>query len=128
MIKEEFCQRLEKLKAQNVTPDMIRRLANFLALNQKNKSVIYLNSWIHHLRRVGTAFHVPDNHVLPIICSKLLQKETYFRSVVDEIGLLKQKHDQEKFIDLSDLRKLLRKFGLSYINQGMFIQEFTNGV
>ena len=33
MIKEEFCSRLEKLNAQNVTKDMIRRLANYLALN-----------------------------------------------------------------------------------------------
>ena len=128
MIKEEFCQRLEKLNAQNVTKDMIRRLANYLALNQKNKSVIYLNSWIHHLRRVGTAFQVPNKSILPIICSKLLQKQTYFRSVCDEYGILKNKHEQEKFIDISNLRKVLTKFGLSYINQGMFIQEFTKGV
>ena len=49
IVKEEFCARLEQVNATNVTPDMIRRLANYLSLNQKNKSVIYLNTWLHHL-------------------------------------------------------------------------------
>ena len=37
IVKEEFCVRLEQINATNVTPDMIRRLANYLSLNQKNK-------------------------------------------------------------------------------------------
>lgn len=52
IVKDEFCVRLEQVNATNVTPDMIRRLANYLSLNQKNKSVIYLNTWLHHLKRV----------------------------------------------------------------------------
>jgi hypothetical protein len=52
MVKNEFCERLMQLKATNVTEDRIRRLANYLSLNQKNQSIIYLNSWLHHLRRV----------------------------------------------------------------------------
>ena len=59
IVKEEFCARLEQLNATNVTVDMIRRLSNYLSLNQKNKSVIYLNTWLHHMKRVSTAFNVP---------------------------------------------------------------------
>jgi len=71
-VKEEFCLRLEQINATNVTSDMIRRLANYLSLNQKNKSVIYLNTWLHHLKRVSTAFNIPMKEALPAICSKLL--------------------------------------------------------
>ena len=116
IVKEEFCKRLEMVNATNVTQDMIRRLANYLSLNQKNKSVIYLNTWLHHLKRVSTAFNVPMKTILPAICSKMLQNETVFRSLVDTVGLLKQKRDEEKFIDLADLRTVLKKFGVNYIN------------
>ena len=61
-----------EVNATNVTPDMIRRLGNYLCLNQKNKSLIYLNTWLHHLKRVSTAFNVPNRETLPAICSKLL--------------------------------------------------------
>ena len=107
---------------------MIRRLANYLSLNQKNKSVIYLNTWLHHLKRVSTAFNVTHREALPAICSKLLQNETVFRSMVDTIGLLKQKRDEEKFIDQADLRTVLKKFGVNYNNQNLFLNEFTKGV
>lgn len=107
---------------------MIKRLANYLSLNQKNKSVIYLNTWLHHLKRVTTAFNVPLRETLPAICSKLLQNETVFRSMVDTVGLLKAKRDEEKFIDQADLRTVLKKFGVNYINQTMFLNEFTKGV
>ena len=125
IVKEEFCARLEQVNATNVTPDMIRRLANYLSLNQKNKSVIYLNTWLHHLKRVSTAFNEPNLDVLPAICSKLLQNETFFRSIVDTIGLLKQKREDEKVIDMADLRTVLKKFGVNYINQTMFLTEFV---
>lgn len=128
IIKEEFCARVEQLNATNVTPDMIRRLANYLSLNQKNKSVIYLNTWLHHMKRVSTAFNVPVRETLPAICSKLLQNETVFRSLVDTVGLLKQKREQDKFIDQADLRTVLKKFGVNYINQNLFLTEFTKGV
>ena len=107
---------------------MIRRLSNYLSLNQKNKSVIYLSTWLHHLKRVSTAFNVPARETLPAVCSKLLQNETIFRSLVDTVGLLKQKRDAEKFIDLADLRTVLKKFGVNYINQNLFLTEFTKGV
>lgn len=103
------------------------RLANYLSLNQKNQSVIYLNTWMHHLRRINTSFQVPDRAVLPIICSKLLKNESIFRSYVESIGLLKQKREEDKFCEQADLRQVLRKFGISYINQGLFLHEFTKG-
>ena len=128
ILKDEFCQRLEQLNATNVTPDMIRRLANYLSLNEKNKQLIYLSTWQHHIKRVSTAFNVPQQAILPAICSKMLQNETVFRSMVDTIGLLKQKRDEEKFIDLADLRTVLKKFGVNYNNQNMFLNSFTKGV
>jgi len=79
-VREEFCRRVESLKAPNVTPDKIQRLATFLALNQKNPAIIYLNAWLHHLRRAKTTFQVADKRVLPLICSKLLRNEAVFRS------------------------------------------------
>ena len=33
IVKDEFCARLEQVNATNVTPDMIRRLGNYLSLN-----------------------------------------------------------------------------------------------
>jgi hypothetical protein len=103
------------------------RLANYLCLNQKNQSIIYLNTWLNHLRRINTTFHIPDKAVLPIICSKLLKNESIFRSYVESIGLLKQKREEEKFVELADLRQVLKKFGISYVNQGMLLQELTKG-
>ena len=59
---------------------------------------------------------MPLRETLPAICSKLLSNETVFRGLVDTVGLLKQKRDEEKFIDLADLRTVLKKFGVNYIN------------
>ena len=59
---------------------------------------------------------MPIREALPAICSKLLQNETVFRGLVDTIGLLKQKRDEEKFIELAELRTVLKKFGVNYIN------------
>lgn len=128
LVKEDFCERVNQIGALNVTPDMIRRLSNFLSLNQKNRSVIYLNSWLHHLRRVGTAFNIPNQQSLGIICAKLLANETVFRSMIDTICMLKQKRDEQKFVELADLRTVLRKFGVTYVNQNMFLEEFAQGV
>lgn len=36
VVKEEFCSRVESLNAMHVTPERVRRLATFLALNQQN--------------------------------------------------------------------------------------------
>lgn len=127
LMKNEFCERLAQLKATNVTEDRIRRLANYLSLNQKNQSIIYLNSWLHHLRRVQTAFNIPDRNVLPIICAKLLNNEVVFRSWVDTICQFKQKREEDKFIEQADLRQVLKKFGVHYINQNLFLNEFTRG-
>jgi hypothetical protein len=125
LVKTEFISRVMQLNAQNVTEVQASRLANYLALNQKNQSIIYLNSWLHHLRRVQTSFHIADRTVLPVICSKLLRNETYFRSSLEGIGMLKSKREAEKYIDLADLRSVLSKFYVNYVNQGLFLQEFT---
>jgi len=55
--KESFCRRVESLNAPHVTSEKFSGFfATFLALNQKNKTIIYLNSWLQHLRRATTAF------------------------------------------------------------------------
>lgn len=56
IVKQEFCERVQQLNAVSVTPEKITRLANYLVLNQKNQSVIYLNAWMHHLKRINTQF------------------------------------------------------------------------
>jgi hypothetical protein len=98
IVRDEFCRRVESLNAPHVTTEKINRLATFLALNQKNESIIYLNSWLHHLRRTSTQFQEADRRVLPLICSKLLKNEKVFRSWLDTCGHLRGKRDQEKFI------------------------------
>ena len=110
-----------QLNAQGVTEIQIRRLASFLSLNEKGQadappSIIYLNTWLHHLRRVSTAFHVPDRDVLPVICSKLLRNEQVFRSSLDIYGQLKQRREEDKFVELPVLRQVLSKFYVNYIN------------
>ena len=111
LVKSEFCERLSQINATNVNVDRIRRLANYLS------SIIFLNSWLHHLQRVQTAFNIPDKNVLPIICAKLLNNEVVFRSWVDTICQIKTKRDEDKFIEQADLRSVLKKFGVNYINQ-----------
>jgi hypothetical protein len=56
-----------------------------------------------------------------------LNNESIFRSYVESIGLLKQKREEEKFVELADLRQVFKKFGISYVNQGMLLQELTKG-
>jgi hypothetical protein len=82
----------------------MKRLSNFLCLNQKNNSIIYLNAWLHHLRRVSTQFQEPDKKILPVICSKLLRNENVFRSYIDSTAELKHKRDEDKIIEVPDLR------------------------
>jgi hypothetical protein len=71
---------------------------------------------LHHLRRVGTAFHIPSTDILPVICSKLLRNENVFKSYAESTAELKGKRDDEKIIEVSDLRQVLVKFGVNYIN------------
>jgi len=97
-VKDEFCRRIESLNAQHVTPEKILRLATFLSLNQKNETIIYLNSWLHHLRRATTAFQEADRKVLPLICSKLLRNERVFRSWLESCGHIRGQREEEKFI------------------------------
>jgi hypothetical protein len=111
----------------HVTPERVRRLATFLALNQQNQTIIYLSSWLHHLRRANTAFQEADRRVLPLICSKLLRNERVFRSWLESCGHIRGKREEEKFIQQADLRSVLTKFGVSYINQELFLKEFAKG-
>ena len=113
------------MQARSVTSDQTRRLANYLALNQKNTHVVYLNAWLHHLRRVQTAFHNPDKQILPVICSKLLRNETVFRSYVESTAELRGRREEEKVVEVPDLRQVLLKFGVNYINQDLFVSEFS---
>ena len=125
IVKEEFCRRVEALNAAHVTEEKVRRLATFLALNQQNQTLIYQSSWLHHLRRASTAFQEADRNVLPLICAKLLRNERLFRSWLDSCGHIRGKREEEKFIQQADLRSVLGKFGVSYINQEMFLKEFA---
>lgn len=125
LVKEEFCSRVESLNAMHVTPERVRRLATFLALNQQNQTIVYLSSWLHHLRRANTAFQEADRRVLPLLCSKLLRNERVFRSWLESCGHVRGKREEEKFIQQADLRSVLTKFGVSYINQEMFLKEFA---
>jgi len=125
LVKDEFCSRLESLHLKNVSAIEIRKLASFLSLNQRNESVIYLNCWLHHLKRVGSQFHKPDERVMPIMCSKLLRNRTVFRSLVESTSGIRSKVDAEKVVEPADLRQVLTKFGISLINQDVFITEIS---
>jgi hypothetical protein len=74
---------------------------------------------------VGTAFHIPNKEILPVICSKLLRNETVFRSYAESTAELKGRREDEKIIEVADLRQVLVKFGVNYINQDIFVNEFT---
>lgn len=126
LVSEEFCQRVAQLNARNVSNEQLKKLSNFLSLNQKNQSIVHLNAWLHHLRRVTTAFQVPNKDILPIICSKLLRNEAVFRSYAESTADLKGRREEEKNIEVADLRSVLLKFGVNYINQDIFVQQFTN--
>ena len=80
---------------------------------------------MHHLRRVSSSFHVPNKAILPVICSKLLRNESVFRSYVESTAELKGLREEEKLIEIADLRQVLHKFGVNYLNQDVFINEFT---
>ena len=74
---------------------------------------------------MGTAFHIPSKDILPVICSKLLRNEQVFRSYAESIAELKGRREDEKIIEVADLRQVLVKFGVNYINQDIFVNEFT---
>lgn len=79
------------------------------------------------MRRVGTEFHAANEDMMPIICSKLLTNKSVFISFVESTAQVKQKPDDQKLVDLASLRQVLRKFGISYINQGMFLNKICEG-
>lgn len=54
--------------------------------------------------------------MIPIICSKLLRNEQVFRSYVESVARLKALREEQKFIELADLRQVLKKFGVGYVN------------
>lgn len=56
IMKAEFVERIMQLNATDLSRDRVIRLANYLSLNQRAQSVIYLNTWLHHLKRVSTQF------------------------------------------------------------------------
>ena len=60
-----------------------------------------------------------------MICSKLLRNEQVFRSYAESTAELKGRREDEKIIDVADLRQVLVKFGVNYINQDIFVNEFT---
>lgn len=65
--------------------------------------------------------------MLPLICAKMVRNEKVLRSWLDSCGQIRGAREEDKFIKLADLRQVLKKFGLSYINQGMFLKEYTRG-
>ena len=60
-----------------------------------------------------------------MICSKLLRNEQVFRSYAESTAELKGRREDEKIIEVADLRQVLVKFGVNYINQDIFVNEFT---
>jgi hypothetical protein len=65
--------------------------------------------------------------VLPLICAKLLRNEKVFRSWLESCGHIRGQREEDKFISLPDLRQVLTKFGVSYINQDLFLKDCTKG-
>lgn len=51
-----------------------------------------------------------------MICSKLLRNEHVFRSYAESTAELKGRREDEKIIEVADLRQVLVKFGVNYIN------------
>ena len=51
-----------------------------------------------------------------MICSKLLRNENVFRSYIESTAELKGLREEEKLVEVADLRQVLAKFGLNYIN------------
>ena len=54
-----------------------------------------------------------------------MRNENVFRSYAESIAELKGKRDEEKIVVVADLRQILMKFGVNYINQDIFVNEFT---
>jgi hypothetical protein len=54
-----------------------------------------------------------------------MRNENVFRSYAESTAELRGKRDEEKIILVADLRQTLAKFGLNYINQDIFVNEFT---
>jgi Ca2+-binding EF-hand superfamily protein len=54
-----------------------------------------------------------------------LRNEQVFRSYAESTAELKGRREDEKIIDVADLRQVLVKFGVNYINQDIFVNEFT---
>lgn len=122
LVKTEFIDRIMTLKCRQVERDDAVKVANFLCLNQLNQMVVYLNSWLHHLQRVATSFHMPSTELLPIACSKVLRNEPVFRYHLEQTCDIRQAREEDKMIEPADLRYVLKQFGFSYTNQNAFIE------
>jgi len=49
-----------------------------------------------------------------MICSKLLRNENVFRSYIESTAELKGLREEEKLVEVADLRQVLAKFGLNF--------------
>lgn len=58
----------------------------------------------------------------------MLRNEAVFRSYAESTAELKGKRDEEKVIEVADLRSVLLRFGVNYINQDIFVNEFTRNL
>ena len=63
-----------------------------------------------------------------MISSKLLRNEIVFRSYAESTAELKGKREEEKLIEVADLRAVLMRFGVNYLNQDVFVNEFTRNM
>jgi len=109
-----------------VTEVQIRRLANFITLNQENPNYCYRKDWVHQLRRSKHSLHVADHRVIPVICCRFLRNLNAFQNQLTIVGqVIKNTPKKYKMVDIADLKQVLSKWNLTYVSQSLFLEEFT---
>ena len=115
MLVPDFCALIEGLGINSLSKHDIKRVASFLCHGTGSRAIIYVNTLLHHLRRVGNrSFHssVNKEELIAAICAKLLHDEQLLRDICFEIGEFRELTEPERFLENSDLRAVLWRYSV----------------
>ena len=137
--KGTFCRRLKKLNVQGVSDSQIAKCGNFMCINNQKRQVIYLTSFLHHIKRIHSAAFtspVETPKLLAIIGAKLLLNEELFIKVCNELA--SKKVEEEKIMKIedsenielepSDIRSVLSHFSIHSTHIDIFISTYMDNL
>ncbi len=126
--KADFEKRLDSLNITDLTKTEIKKLANFLAINETHEKLqaVYLKNFLHHTRSLPGSISAKSepfkhNHLMAVISAKLLINESRFRRQCFEISEL-----TENYLEVSDIKSVLLANGIISRHADIFVERMTS--